>query len=117
MKYNVMKKWVKALRSGKYKQTQGALKHSDSYCCLGVLCEISNLGEFEGPTYVTPTDENYVSLPRPVMEYAGMEKTAGGESSFRCEVSHRPKNLLQMNDSGKTFKEIADTIEKNYKKL
>ena len=41
----VIKRWVKALRSGKYKQGLGALKATDSegkprYCCLGVLCDL-----------------------------------------------------------------------------
>jgi len=40
MKKNVAKKWVKALRSGKYKQSREMLKNSGGYCCLGVLCEI-----------------------------------------------------------------------------
>lgn len=33
-------KWTKALRSGKYKQTQGALHNKKGYCCLGVACEL-----------------------------------------------------------------------------
>lgn len=33
-------KWVKALRSGKFKQGQGALYDEDGYCCLGVLCKV-----------------------------------------------------------------------------
>jgi hypothetical protein len=39
-------KWVKALRSGKYKQAHDTLKGETNdrdigYCCLGVLCEIA----------------------------------------------------------------------------
>lgn len=44
----VMQAWVKALRSGEYKQTTGALRRSsatetmpEGYCCLGVLCDIA----------------------------------------------------------------------------
>lgn len=33
------KKWIKALRSGEYKQTTGRLQSGDSYCCLGILVE------------------------------------------------------------------------------
>lgn len=34
-------KWLRALRSGKYKQTEGALnKGNQRMCCLGVLCDI-----------------------------------------------------------------------------
>mgnify|MGYP007046850129 CR=1 FL=1 len=47
MKKDIAKKWVKALRSGKFKQGQGTLKQYDSegnikHCCLGVLCELYN---------------------------------------------------------------------------
>lgn len=31
--------WTKALRSGKYNQTQGQLCDGNGYCCLGVLAE------------------------------------------------------------------------------
>jgi len=34
-------KWIKALRSGKYKQGKGNLQSADgSYCCLGVACRV-----------------------------------------------------------------------------
>lgn len=35
------KRWVAALRSGKYEQGQSCLRSGgDEYCCLGVLCDI-----------------------------------------------------------------------------
>ena len=35
-------KWLAALRSGKYKQTDGTLYNpeDDGYCCLGVACRV-----------------------------------------------------------------------------
>ena len=47
MRKDVAKKWIKALKSGKYKQGTGFLKHYNSkgeakHCCLGVLCELYN---------------------------------------------------------------------------
>jgi len=47
MKKRVLTKWLKALRSGKYKQGRGALcqidkKGAESFCCLGVLCDLYN---------------------------------------------------------------------------
>src|ERR1043165_5081152 len=32
--------WIAALNSGKYTQTNGALRNSKGYCCLGVLCDV-----------------------------------------------------------------------------
>ena len=45
---DVKKRWLKALRSGKYKKTKGRLRFIDgnndaSYCCLGVLCDVENV--------------------------------------------------------------------------
>lgn len=45
MKKDIAKKWVRALRSKKYRQAKGVLKTktkagSVSHCCLGVLCEL-----------------------------------------------------------------------------
>lgn len=40
MNKEIKDKWVEALRSGNYKQGYGNLQTGDSYCCLGVLCEI-----------------------------------------------------------------------------
>ena len=34
------KKWVKALRSGDYKQGHGRLRTDDTFCCLGVACDL-----------------------------------------------------------------------------
>ena len=45
MKAEIAKKWVKALRSGRYQQGKQALKVKSKrgitrHCCLGVLCEL-----------------------------------------------------------------------------
>ena len=48
MKKEIADKWVEALRSGKYKQGKSALKKDDSFCCLGVLCDIIGKGSIAG---------------------------------------------------------------------
>lgn len=48
MKKVVADKWVAALRSGEYDQGIGRLRsHNDTYCRLGVLCDISQHHELE----------------------------------------------------------------------
>lgn len=37
MPKSIRRKWLNALRSGKYKQGKGALEKDGKYCCLGVL--------------------------------------------------------------------------------
>ena len=51
-------KWIEALQSGEYVKGHGRLRepgdeeNSEKYCCLGVLADISELGEWAGPVYV-----------------------------------------------------------------
>jgi len=41
MNKRIKTKWIKALRSGKYKQGTGRLKTNDGgFCCLGVLSDL-----------------------------------------------------------------------------
>lgn len=37
---DLKRKWVSALRSGRYTQVSHKLRHGDSFCCIGVLCDI-----------------------------------------------------------------------------
>src|SRR5271166_2256567 len=104
MDEKVKKKWLRALRSGKYKQGQLALRVGSRYCCLGVLCDISgakwrnfgfipgySAGELQGQT----EDE---ALSGEFRRSVGLTKR---------QVSH----LMDMNDGrGKSFEEIADYI-------
>ncbi len=39
--------WAAALESGNYTQIQGRLHTDTGFCCLGVLCEISQLGTWK----------------------------------------------------------------------
>lgn len=116
MKKSVAKEWVKTLRSGKYKQGKGKLRHAGRYCCLGVLCEIAVK---EGVTdrcskgYVGTSNIYYnMTLPPAVITW--------GEIASSTEPLGQPGvNLLAvMNDTYElSFSVIADVIEKHWKKL
>ena len=93
MRKEVMKKWVKALRSGKFNQGTGTLKQYNSkgqpqHCCLGVLCELYNenmkknhkktLPEKICDTYfITKFGTKADTLPTQVKKWAGMKSTEG----------------------------------------
>ncbi len=118
MKKKVMEKWVAALRSGKFKQTTGALRDETGHCCLGVLCELapSSQGEFIGNTFYGPNrgtvgKGNDGLLPDTVREWAGMDDSEGVPKAGDFD------SLVDLNDNGKTFPEIADIIETHYKEL
>jgi hypothetical protein len=124
MNKKVMKKWVKALLSGKYKQGRGLLKQTDHkdiirHCCLGVLCELYNedmkekkkkkLTEKVDGFGVIRFNKQPEHLPSIVKDWADLNDNVGSIGAF--------DSLATINDDGKTFKTIAKIIEKNWENL
>ncbi len=105
MNANLKAKWVEALRSGKYQQTKGRLRGDGGFCCLGVLCDISGAGGWliqGGKQMFVMNDSQHRTgkyLPKLLRQRAGIE-----------ENDDSP--LMDMNDGGSPFIEIADYIEK-----
>jgi hypothetical protein len=117
--------WITALRSGEYKQTNGALFSMNydeadqlrpEYCCLGVAACVMS-GE---------TDPYDVEYNRRLGGF-GVLKTVRGWTDCSAHGSLLPfplakdwygispaqvKRLAKMNDGGSTFLEIADYLEK-----
>lgn len=95
-------RWIKALESGRYRQTRGQLREVNwktaSYCCLGVLCNLEKEKgqKWDGSEFLAgvPLD-GYVNYPPDSI-------------LKKLNVSDDLSNTLaDMNDSGKTFKDIA----------
>jgi hypothetical protein len=108
----VVSRWLKALRSGQYKQGKEWLHHKnekgqDRYCCLGVLCDLAVKARVISAPVLT--DDAFVygkedtHLPPKVREWAGI-KTPNGDLAFG-------DSLAEMNDDGKKFTTIAKLIE------
>lgn len=113
MNSTIKQRWVAALRSGEYAQGKSVLRNQDNqYCCLGVLTDlyakefnISWKYDDDNNSYAL-TNEAFGSstyLIPSVIQWAEL-------SSFNPIV--QDFTLSYMNDSGKTFEEIADAIEK-----
>ena len=109
MNPQIKQKWVSALRSGEYQQTQERLRKEDGFCCLGVLCDLygkENNVEWNlannGHNYEFQDKESH--LPSSVMEWAGV----GDQNP---DINNGTKTLAELNDIGYTFNEIADLIE------
>ena len=140
MRKKIAHKWIKALRSGKYKQGKNWLKSTCEdvvrHCCLGVLCELHNEAmrkqkrktakeNFNGSNFVI-FDGNAQALPPSVQKWAGM-KSDQGEFPYRGKSSHpglgslanchMVESLAGMNDGGCSFQEIATFITKNTERL
>lgn len=110
-----IKKWVDALRSGRFNQAKEALATKEGFCCLGVACELA----FESgvPLLKETTGVGTVeydgwggTMPDPVMDWLGVESNnpelEGGACSELNDGSH--------GRTPETFREIADKIEAKY---
>lgn len=101
--------WVEALRSGKYEQTTGMLRDNGNYCCLGVACDISKLGEWiDDDEYQVRGERAYDNvLPNEVRNWLGLADDGGGFDS----PDDINSALWRSNDNGASFSLIADIIE------
>ena len=105
-KETVRKKWVAALRSGKYEQAKGQLRKGDAYCCLGVLCELAVKAKI-----ISQYNDEEGVLPLKVKLWVGLRNNEGG-------YGEGYRTLATRNDSGHwSFKRIATLIEKEPKGL
>lgn len=103
MKPEIKELWLKALRSGEYKQAKNYLRRNDQFCCLGVLCDLhakAGLGFWDNDGGYLHEDK---VLPRTIQEWAGLNTS---------EPEAEGRTLSGLNDDGVDFNEIADIIER-----
>lgn len=124
-------KWVTALRSGEYRQGRYNLRTaSDTYCCLGVLCDVINPDGWDsldgGAGHLWSesdnSDANGSVLPADVAS-----RLFGNTDPYRPWITNNNgaldfedrdgdvECLSALNDTGEfTFDQIADIIENRF---
>lgn len=103
--------WVGALRSGEYRQAQGALRKGDCFCALGVACDLSGLGRWTAAGYRTEHDLTSCRLPVEVQAWLGVPD---GDPDLKVDDEHTV-NVSALNDNANyTFRHIADALERTY---
>jgi hypothetical protein len=124
--------WCEALESGKYEQTQESLRRGDAFCCLGVACDLSAVGQWDELAYNVGPDlsDSYSGmLPRAVRDLLSM-KTQIGQFRF-CDLPaelqeelllfnpnrYNDTCLSDLNDAGCPFPLIAKVIRARPKGL
>lgn len=136
----LQKKWVEALRSGKYSQTTGKLHDlgEGGYCCLGVACKLleepvvkKQYEDDEDPKAYWGKDENeetFEVLPESYRKKFRFFDGSGGYHIDQLTPDERnvvysiygiigeTNSLAELNDSGWSFEQLADLIEE-YPKL
>jgi hypothetical protein len=114
MKADIKAAWQANLRSGEFAQGGGQLRTWDKdkkvwrYCCLGVLCEMSGLGEWEVKELDGHRFSIYLGskhyLPDEVAEWAGIAPVVDTMEGVQQRIG-------TMNDSGATFLNIANALD------
>lgn len=96
--------WVKALRSGEYRQARGVLQDkTGALCCLGVLCKVAGLDIREDGRGVVGADESTnTAMYTPIFDMLGGHSKSHPLSTRNDGASGFHKH---------TFPEIADYIE------
>lgn len=101
--------WVKALRSGEYKQTTGELRNGDEFCCLGVACDLYSKEYGDGWSESGYFLGEYGNLPYEVRHWLGV---VDSNPSLKHSDGLGATTLIGLNDDcGFSFKQIADEIE------
>lgn len=127
MKKTIKKLWIKALRSGKYKQASGHLRKNGGFCCLGVLCDLykqtTGNGKWLPRDSVCRTSAfqigsftSHAALPEDVMDWAELSSPDPQCGNLRLSV-HNDGNRNEWTNrvvagSRKNFKQIANLIQK-----
>lgn len=118
-KKEARKLWVRALRSGKYKQARESLRNGDGYCCLGVACDlymkhVSHRDAWKSPTLGYSWYKAFgvdSVLPANVRKWLGLETSTGTLKNSIYFNGIKTTKLSWCNDIGMDFDRIADLIE------
>ena len=113
-KQTIKAKWLHELRYGGHEQVQGTLKGIKSdgtigYCCLGVL-EEKVLGNQVDAVKIAALDEDIhhiIGYEGPTITYDRLKEDIIGNLKLTDE-------LMDMNDTGWSFLQIANYIERNW---
>ena len=103
------REWVEALRSRRFEQGKNFLNRGGKFCCLGVACVLAGVEGVEVEGGKVAYGGFIASLPLSVCEWLGIPLNVNGMMEG---VEGAMIILAELNDSGFTFGEIADVIER-----
>jgi hypothetical protein len=125
MKKSVAMRWVKALRSGKYKQGHDRLGNADQgYCCLGLLCHITGTSFNAEDKELTDAQRETLGIATPcarIEGYGGRTTNLAALNDGSLAVEFIPSLGVeyrgQTPERPRSFKQIARIIEQHWEKL
>ena len=109
-KEEARQRWIEALESGKYPQTKDHLHDDMGYCCLGVACDLfaKELGierKWIEHGQIELFSDLQSVMPESVVTFLDLNDNCGGA------YPKLDNSLVCLNDSGKTFEEIAAALK------
>jgi hypothetical protein len=121
MKKDKAMQLVKTLRSGTYQQNYLRLvDENDCFCVMGVVCNESKADlEWEQRFNIWYIGNEFFQLPKKIQKEYGFHSPAGSRVDGNELVigGQGYESLMDANDNGVSFEDLADYIEKNYKYL
>lgn len=111
LNHKFMRRWIKALRDGTYRQARGYLRTGDGYCCLGVECDLVNSrawGSEVDCSNVTlfKFDEHDVMFPPNFVR-----ERSGLPTWIERVLSEMNDGAVEFCGGPSSFDEIADVLE------
>ena len=112
---NFKRRWVAALRSGKYKQAVSHLYDGGGFCCLGVMCALRGAKLNEMDQVAMPGElPNFNELFNIDSEHASFFSETGGGQAWQVPYCGEMVYLSELNDDHRlSFKQIANIIERS----
>jgi len=125
LKEEIKEKFTEALVSGDYKQTTGQLRDDCGFCALGVLCDLfikenkeykwKRLSHDYSPEEKT-IGHGFGVLPKVVGDWAGVNTLdVTFEEEHDGELSD--SSIMDRNDEGDDFLDIANIVEERWREL
>ncbi len=140
---NNIKSWIEALRSGEYQQSNGKLKNinlidlpGESFCCLGVLCDITIKKQLVSDTVQWEKDEFIISLPNGekqgefallptrILQYYGLTDISGdlSDAAIKYLLDTYKDNqdiyeYVNAHQSGMFLTELNDGVNLNFNQI
>lgn len=119
MKREIAERWISALRSGEYKQTTDGVMRTgdDKFCVLGVLCDLHSQ-ETNQPWQLFPNGRYHsyhyrsCTIPHEVALWAGLDCNQLVHLDNIGTSQPNTRSVSALNDSGVSFEELANLIEK-----
>lgn len=117
-----VQEWVKALRSGYYRQTQGQLSSRYSnehghyqYCCLGVACLVGQKLKIPGASFKGKASDQPRCTGVPGKWFKKIMGSEDPEISIKLNEKSKMVYCSDANDGYELkFSKIADALEEKY---